>query len=399
MLKTDLPATRSQRITTLDLLRGFFLFTIIIDHLQRFPDLFDLITGRGYLWVSAAEGFFFVSGMLLAMVRTRQADSEGMSSATKKILKRAVTLYVWSIALTLLFTYLAFYIGELHPGIKSGLIGRDSFGEILLDAVSLRYVYGWADFLPHYAIFMLGAPIAVWLMRRGRSDVVALASGAIWALTHSFTGRWQLVFYGGMLAGYHWHTVQAWIRERGGRWQRTATVGILGATATVMALSMLIVRFRSLFDGAAPTFAAQLSTYNDILEPWFDKTTLPWPRLVLFALWFTSLYIIFTRLQRPIRRLFGWFLLPLGRNSLFVYILHSIILFIVALAIPFSTPSILINLLISSSVLIIIWLLTQRHMIAKSYPGIIGYLTVSPVYDTMATSAILAYDALSRFVR
>lgn len=47
------------RIHTIDILRGFFMFMIIVDHLELFPNGFDFLTGRGLLWMSAAEGFFF----------------------------------------------------------------------------------------------------------------------------------------------------------------------------------------------------------------------------------------------------------------------------------------------------------------------------------------------------
>ena len=47
--------TFDQRVVALDLLRGYFLFVMIIDHLGRFPGLFDLLTGRDKMWVSAAE--------------------------------------------------------------------------------------------------------------------------------------------------------------------------------------------------------------------------------------------------------------------------------------------------------------------------------------------------------
>jgi hypothetical protein len=59
---------KSKRILSLDLLRGFFLIVIMIDHVELYPNGWDFLTGKGRLWVSAAEGFFFMSGLLIGMI-------------------------------------------------------------------------------------------------------------------------------------------------------------------------------------------------------------------------------------------------------------------------------------------------------------------------------------------
>ena len=47
------------RIITLDILRGYFILAIASVHLAYYPSLLGLFEGRGQLWVSEAEGFFF----------------------------------------------------------------------------------------------------------------------------------------------------------------------------------------------------------------------------------------------------------------------------------------------------------------------------------------------------
>jgi hypothetical protein len=63
---------KKPRILALDLLRGYFLVSIILNHLQWYPNGLDWVAMRGSLLVSAAEGFFIISGILLGIVRGRK---------------------------------------------------------------------------------------------------------------------------------------------------------------------------------------------------------------------------------------------------------------------------------------------------------------------------------------
>ena len=47
------------------------MVSIILNHLQWYPSGFDIVAARGSLFVSAAEGFFIISGILLGIVRGR----------------------------------------------------------------------------------------------------------------------------------------------------------------------------------------------------------------------------------------------------------------------------------------------------------------------------------------
>src|SRR3954466_14178860 len=84
---------RSRRILAFDLIRGFFLLIIMVDHIELYPNGFDVFTGKGRLWVSAAEGFFFISGLLIGMVYRRRL-ALGMKFIFKKMWRRAAELYI-----------------------------------------------------------------------------------------------------------------------------------------------------------------------------------------------------------------------------------------------------------------------------------------------------------------
>ncbi len=67
-ITTEQPTPTTKRIRAFDILRGYFLIVILINHIELYPSFFDFFTGRGRLLVSAAEGFFFMSGLLVGMV-------------------------------------------------------------------------------------------------------------------------------------------------------------------------------------------------------------------------------------------------------------------------------------------------------------------------------------------
>src|SRR5206468_9667251 len=107
LFKAKTNAESGDRLMILDQLRGLCLAIIVIDHVNLFPSLLEFITGRGQLWVSAAEGFFFISGLMVGLVRGRLAQRAGLGAATRKLWGRSWQLYVAGLILTLGYTALA----------------------------------------------------------------------------------------------------------------------------------------------------------------------------------------------------------------------------------------------------------------------------------------------------
>src|SRR5207237_1164743 len=93
---------KTNRILAIDLIRGFFLLVIMVDHIELYPNGWDFFTGKGRLWVSAAEGFFFLSGLLIGMIYKRRLHL-GMKFIFRKMWRRALELYVAGVSLTFIF--------------------------------------------------------------------------------------------------------------------------------------------------------------------------------------------------------------------------------------------------------------------------------------------------------
>src|SRR6476659_812915 len=100
----------SKRIEALDYLRGFFILVIIIDHMWRWPNLFQYVSGRGELWVSAAEGFVMISGLLVGYVRGRKGMKKPFAEISKKLITRGLMLYVWAFITTIILVSATWYL-------------------------------------------------------------------------------------------------------------------------------------------------------------------------------------------------------------------------------------------------------------------------------------------------
>lgn len=368
---------KSSRIIALDLLRGYFLISIILNHLQWYPNGLDWVAARGSLFVTAAEGFFFISGILLGIIRGRKLLDKPFRVAATLMLNRGVQLYITSIVLMLLFTFIGwFFIG--NPGLKPGIRPPDQpLYEILLGAFSLQYLYGWADFLRLYAIFIIMAPLALWLLRKGKWYILIAGSIGLWALfplAYTSTTRsaellmplsWQLIFFIGLTIGFYWPVIQKWWDNLSKKMRLSILAPIL-TVAVVTIIANVILAVSTNF-GASGTAAANF--YNTMLSGAFNKDSLTPLRILLFGTWFTLGLFIVMRYEKQIIKWAGWILLPFGKNSLYVYTLHAILLFFAHLIIPpDSSSNLLVNLIGSLLILGLILLAVNKRFLFKIIP-------------------------------
>lgn len=371
---------KSTRIATFDLLRGYFMLSIIINHLEWYPNGLDWVAFRGTLLVSAAEGFFLISGIVLGIVRGAKLRTKPFREAAILLIKRGVLLYVVSVILAFLFTLIGWWFFMDTPGLKPGIRPIDQpLNEVIMGILSFRYLYGWADFLRLYSIFILISPLALWLLRKNLWYVLMAISIGIWSLfpwalevnnVNNTTSEllmvlsWQLIFFGGMTIGYHWDTLTKWRQSLTGRIRRSILIPVLAVAAVTLVVNVGISVMQAL--GIAP---APVTEWYNSLRPFFNKEELPIYRLILFGLWFILGFYIFSRYERIIKKLFGWLLLPFGHNSLYVYILHAVILFFAHMIIlPGQGPNILINAIGTFVILGIIYIAVRKEFLFKIIP-------------------------------
>ncbi|KAA0969324.1 hypothetical protein FPY71_12250 [Aureimonas fodinaquatilis] len=217
------------RLEIIDGLRGYFLVFMMINHLN-FTGGFQLVklNHNQLAFVEDAQGFIFLSGLLVGLVYARKMQRGGFAAGAKAIWRRARQLYVYVLlALAALLVATA-----VLPGAAE--LWRPWIGDLSLtnpvrvvSALLMVFQPTYMDILPQYIFYMLFAPFALWLCLNGRWGVVAVVSLLLWmvaqlGLQKPFTEplnsalagdgpigirahfnllAWQIVFFSGVVLG------------------------------------------------------------------------------------------------------------------------------------------------------------------------------------------------------
>ena len=345
------------RDITVDLLRGYFLFVIIIDHMGSFPSIFEPLTGGGMLLISAAEGFFFLSGLLVGRLRGWDVRMGNFAKAKRWLLHRAGVLYMVSVVLTLAYTFVAWGL-HYTPRVTLG-VSKAGWLETVWRALTLQYSFGLADMLPLYTIYLLASIAVLKLLAKDRWKTVMLLSVGLWLVPLATSGymrpigtyfsllSWQLLFFAGLLLGYYNQQVWDWWLGLARSIRRWILVG-LGAFALFgIGYSWALRLIDGLYD-----------SQKFFVQPLFENIELGPGRVLLFAACIIVAYHGVRHYEQVISQKVGWFLLPLGQHSLFVYALHSLLIFpLIGFPIKNFLPASVLNL----AMLTVVWLITKQY--------------------------------------
>jgi fucose 4-O-acetylase-like acetyltransferase len=109
------------------------------------------------------------------------------------------------------------------------------------------------------------------------------------------------------------------------------------------------------------------ATFSRVYDGWFARTTLEPGRVLAVACFLVTAYAALTVFWRPIQRALGWFLIPLGQATLYIFVLH--ILFVVAVAnAPVLSSSVLLGTLTDTVVLALFWVMVRRRFLFGVVP-------------------------------
>lgn len=358
-------------------MRGYFLVAIIIDHLNFFPNGLDWWSARGGLFVTAAEGFFLISGIVLGIVRGRKLINEPMRKVTKLLLKRGFQLYVTAVVMILLFTFIGWIFYMNNPGLKPGIISPDTnIFTVLWQTFSFQYYYGWADYLRLYVIFLFISPLVFWLLRKGKWYIVLAMSFLVWLLfpndpavafeTQEYLQplSWQVLFFGGAMIGFYWPKIIKIWNDLKQPIKRFATISLLSIAGVTFVINVLIMLSTMGFNFDAIGVNPQLQ--HDLYVNFFDKERLPLTRIVLALIWFWAGFYIFKKFEKPIVKTIGWLIIPFGMNSLYVYTLHAIAIFFVHLYL--TGGELWWNFIVVASIILAIRLCIHYKVLMKVIP-------------------------------
>lgn len=178
-----------ERQAELDWLRGLMLVLMTITHL---PTWFSSHAGQPFGFVSAAEGFVFLSAFLVGSVYSHKARTRGYAVMRRALWLRALKVYAAHIAL-LLFLLLvlvpiavsrdahaitdlaSYYLERPHLALVSGLV--------------LAYNPPLLDILPMYVLFLAASPVILEYGARRGWGVLLTLSAVLWLFAQYGGGR------------------------------------------------------------------------------------------------------------------------------------------------------------------------------------------------------------------
>src|SRR5689334_11287324 len=182
--------TGDKRDLRLDLLRGFAALTMVIDHIGGKESLLYTISGGDRFFTSAAEGFVFISGLVMGIVYASLIARKGIRAALTKGAKRVATLY--SLAVGLSFVFGA--VSSLLDMPWATELTSDNLFTFIGDILTLHRTFYLTDVMVLYTLVIaLALPLLV-LMARGLSWVALLASWGLWAAWQWWPNMVQLPF-------------------------------------------------------------------------------------------------------------------------------------------------------------------------------------------------------------
>ncbi|MBB5057713.1 hypothetical protein HDF16_002419 [Granulicella aggregans] len=189
ILKALATLPKLERKPEIDALRGLFLVWMTLTHL---PTHFSDFVNQPFGFVSSAEGFVFLSALLVARLYIRKA-AEDEAALRAKLWKRALKIYGYHvILLALAFTIAAAFAVTTHRAALSNLLDFYLAHPVTAIVGSLLLIYcpPLLDILPMYVIFLLLSPyVLAFAARRGWKPLLALST-FVWFLAQFGLRHW-----------------------------------------------------------------------------------------------------------------------------------------------------------------------------------------------------------------
>lgn len=389
----DTGATRDPR---LDFMRGLVFILLFAVHFDYFS-LFTYVAWERVGMVSSAETFIALAGIVTGVVFGRKMMAEGLGACIPGLFKRAWDLYKINLLVilsigatrylpwidsTLLTTFHDPYTGivhQLYPPLQSGV------SKLLSDALLLRCGPHQFQIMGLYAYLFMLTPAILYMIEKRRTLLLSGISLALYVINfltpetpigtaaNRLSGSqfeyafpllaWQVLFVHGIIAGYYNFYIVEWFSERKNRFWLWLCV--------VMAVGFMLFSLNhpiDLFPDWARLHFIPADTFNEIYDSYFKKYNLGPGRLLNEVVLLVTVYALLTRCWRPINQALGWFFIPLGAASLYVFAMHIMLLRLVA-----NTPlpgmhSFWVNTAIHLGALLLAWYCVKKQFLFRWLP-------------------------------
>jgi hypothetical protein len=314
----------------IDAVRGLMLVWMVLTHL---PTFLPTYTNQPFGFVSASEGFIFLSALFTGRIYFRLAEREGYPAMQRKMLLRTLRLYCYHALLLAFAFFVAVPIAARgnRPQIHNLLDYYFAVGpkHAITEAFLLIYRPPLLDILPMYILFLVFTPVALTISRRVGWSPILSASATLWFLAHLGLRQAEHAFVNYVLR------IPIPLNEMGSfdlwAWQFLWILGLWFGVRWAQGNLSVEIWARRVFVPAAITCAVLLPFRYAVgrgielgaFEPMFDKWHFGVVRLINFA----AVAMLLIRFQSILKPLAVRPLVMLGQASLQVFCVHLLFTF------------------------------------------------------------------------
>jgi hypothetical protein len=377
-----------KRDLRIDYIRGCVMLILVVVHFDFFS-AFNLIAWERIGVISGAEGFVILSGFVVGMLYGNRIMQHGWNGIAQKLWERAIKLYranlgvilavallsllpFWSAFKLMTFTdFATSTVYQLYP--QPGLPFPLGVWQLL------RLMFGPHQFqiMGLYVVLLFFTPILLWMLHKRLVVVMIAASWGMYVYNvyspSMPTGAqfeyafplltWQVLYLHGLAAGFYKDSLT---RLMDTAWRRPILIvsGVLFVGFMFFSLNNpnpempLWARFSLI----------PPDVFGNLYNKYFLKNTLGILRLVNYCAVLIFGSYILTICWKPLHKALGWFFLPLGQASLYVFIMHIFVLYIVSNIPIFWQGNYFINTLGHAASLLVLWALVKKEVLFKYIP-------------------------------
>lgn len=374
-----------KRDLRVDFIRGFVMLILITVHIDIFS-AYTFVAWERFGVVTGAEGFVMLSGLILGILSRLRMQHDGFGSTINKQFSRAFLLYrtslivIFSVYLinlipfidasaTMTFTTYGGKVYSLYPDMS---LFTQYYNKIIAKFLLLRYGPHQFQILGLYVVLLMLSPFVLWLFSKDKVWVVLSLSWILYFGDKGFPIRptgaqfeyafpiliWQVLFVHGLAIGYYRNEIWNFFHSKKG--------AMVFGFVTLLFFVFLFFTYNNPLPKIPEMMKLHFiepETFRTIHAKFFPKNTLGIGRLVNdFVMLFFS-YALLSYFWKPINRLFGWFFIPIGQASLYVFILHVYACIIIANIPLFHQENIWLNTLAHTLVFASMWIMIRYRIL------------------------------------
>ncbi|MBC7474376.1 MAG: OpgC domain-containing protein [Candidatus Sericytochromatia bacterium] len=374
----------------IDFLRGIVMFILIIVHSEFFSYYNYLVWERIGI-ISGGEGFVILSGFVIGMVYKKKIAKNGWKDICLKLFDRAFQLYRINIFIIISIGFISL-LGIFNTQVVTSFVDHAANKTYSLYPAPNSSIYLMIKQLlflqigPHetqilglYVFLLMLSPLSLFFMFNKRTSIILTLSWIAYFYNcvspTNITGSqfengfplftWQLIYFHGMAVGFHREKIKKMLNPVNKN--RVLTISVF------LFLCFFFFAQNTTNQLIPESFKLHIippSVFNSIYEQYFMKNTLGILRLLNYLVVLICAYQLLTVYWEKINKWSGWFFIPIGQASLYVFIVHVYIVMILSnfVDFQFSHDHMIINTLAHTLILFIIWLMVKNKVLFAWIP-------------------------------